>query len=132
MEELIGEAVGADGHQNGSAKATPPTTNHDNVGLTLFEFAKARFRRDKTLTKPLSKLHLTFARGESAFTILTLGDRRGLVDPELIRIWFGEERLPDGWRGNVTGWQVGLGELNSVAGRVGQIVDHLKRDAQNH
>jgi len=129
LDELITEGITA-AHQNGHdghEKNATTTPIDSGEGLTLYSFALARTRRDTTLTKPLSFLHRTFARGESAFTLLTLGDARGVVSPSLLRTWFGEERLPDGWTGNLTGWKVGVSELNTVAKRVGQIVDHLKQ-----
>lgn len=128
LDELITEGSTAV-HQTEKNTAIKNTNTpiDSSEGLTLYSFALARTRRDTTLTKPLSFLHGTFARGESAFTLLTLGDARGVVSPALLRTWFGEERLPDGWTGNMTGWTVGVSELNTVAKRVGQIVDHLKR-----
>lgn len=69
----------------------------DGQTLTFNDLVSQRAARDAALSKPLDAIHQVITRGEVALTCEVLGDG-GRVPKEYIRQWFGEERLPDGWK----------------------------------
>ncbi|KAF9458578.1 Chloroperoxidase [Collybia nuda] len=66
-------------------------------GLNLDDFATARVDRESKLALPLDQLHSQIATGESALTWLVMKDQHDEVPKEIIKEWYGEERLPHGW-----------------------------------
>jgi len=93
--------------------------------MTLHNILEARLRRlgeIQTARKPpLSKFHRIIMNGESALTFLLFKDGEGKIDREMVRIWFGEERLPGDWRGDVSGQRIGLVHMNAVAGKLNKL-----------
>ncbi|TDL16337.1 Cloroperoxidase [Rickenella mellea] len=67
--------------------------------LTLEDLARVRVRRDKSAVVPLDGVHAEISRGECALVLNVFGDEKGMVPKRELRQWFGEERIPDGWRG---------------------------------
>ncbi|KAF9468363.1 Chloroperoxidase [Collybia nuda] len=66
-------------------------------GLGLNDFARARVDRESRLKTPLDEIHSQIATGESALTWLVMKDQRGEVPINLVKEWYGEERIPHGW-----------------------------------
>jgi hypothetical protein len=73
----------------------------DEVVVTGEDIVRLRLRREATLAKPLDPLHGEIARGEFAIILgvwnKTVKGREGVPLPWM-RMWLGQERLPDGWR----------------------------------
>lgn len=67
--------------------------------LTLDDLIAYRAIRDSTLSTPLSFSHRTIAFGEIAFIYELFADEQKCIPKQLVRQWFAEERLPDGWSG---------------------------------
>ncbi|EKM59175.1 uncharacterized protein PHACADRAFT_249438 [Phanerochaete carnosa HHB-10118-sp] len=81
--------------------------------LTLNGFVRARIRRALEERKPLDWVHREIAHGESALTLLVLGQGKPQVKDSALAIprkfveqWYGDEKLPEGWNPPVK--QVGL------------------------
>jgi len=71
----------------------------DGVHMTFNDLVRARVRRQEHLAVgQLDELHAELARGESvlAHDIFLAPSGTG-ASVEHLKIWFGEERLPDGW-----------------------------------
>jgi len=91
-------------------------------GITFQDLLSARLRRLSEMPTdrkpPLSFFHKQMLTGETALILCTLGDTgddKGKVDRETLRIWFGEERLPNGWTGAVSGKGLNIGTTNGIA-----------------
>jgi len=126
------KAVAANGNGNGNANdtgsanaSTNETTSLPKCPMTIEDILTTRLRRLSQIktsrTPPLSKLHRIIMNGESALILLTFGDKDGKIDREQLRIWFEEERLPDGWEEDVSGVKVGFGRMNAIAGRLNKM-----------
>ncbi len=90
----------------------------DRDAFTLRDFVHARMRRANEVRKPLDILHKEIAHGETSLTMRVFGvkvDPTSVPSPEklydnsvaqhpyvvprtFIEQWFGEDRLPDGWK----------------------------------
>lgn len=77
------------------------------TGLGIDEFVRARIRRAMQVKKPLDSVHKEIAHGESALTLLVLGqtkqggsssDKSLAIPRNFVEQWYGDERLPDGWK----------------------------------
>ena len=66
----------------------------DGKTLTLQDLASARVKREQTLVKPLDDFTAGVARGEAINLLRTMGDGVN-VSVERVKVWLGEERLPD-------------------------------------
>jgi len=66
-------------------------------GLTLDDFAHARYEREKGLSKPLDPFHAEIGHGEASLTWLLMKNSSDVVPVETLRQWYGEERLPDSY-----------------------------------
>lgn len=78
--------------------------------LTLTDYAAARKRREALLTTPLSAAQASLACKEPALSLLAFGNASA-ISTDNIRVWMGEERLPDGFQPPaeaVTSEQVGV------------------------
>jgi hypothetical protein len=109
LRKLLGEGLGGRGRA-----ATD--------GITLEDLVQVRLRRLGDMkasgSAPLSWFHNSMLSGETALILLTLGDKGSKdakVDRELLRVWFGEERLPGGWKKNISGNTIGLLHTNDIA-----------------
>jgi hypothetical protein len=117
----------ANGNDTGSTNASTQATDLPKCPMTLEDILASRLRRlsqiplQTSRTPPLSKFHRTIMNGESALILLTFGDKEGKISREQLRIWFEEERLPDGWKEDVSGVKVGFGRMNSIAGRLNKM-----------
>lgn len=69
-----------------------------NHGLTLEDFARVRSDREGKLVKQLDALHSEIACGESVMTWLLLKNENNEVPLEILSQWYGEERIPEGWK----------------------------------
>jgi Peroxidase, family 2 len=67
-------------------------------GLTLDDFARARHVREAALKKPLGRLHAEIGHGEAALAWILMADEHGEVPLATLESWWGDERLPDGWK----------------------------------
>ncbi|KIY72590.1 Cloroperoxidase [Cylindrobasidium torrendii FP15055 ss-10] len=98
--KLVGDMVGD------IRPAVPPElTANPQILVDEFDAARMRVRRDKT-SPPLNKIHDEIARGEMALILhiweqnwseSTFSKTRGAPLPWILD-WFGNERLPEGWR----------------------------------
>jgi len=84
----------------------------ETEGMTIEHLVRVRRRRSAALRTPLSTLHADIMMGESAFIVETFADADGVINREVLKEWFGEERLADGWSGNVTGKTTGIIHLH--------------------
>ncbi|KAF7320790.1 HEME-HALOPEROXIDASE domain-containing protein [Mycena chlorophos] len=67
-------------------------------GMTLESFARVHAARIRELGHGLGWLHEQVAAGEGAVAWLVMHNpQTGVVEPEKVKIWFGEEKLPKGW-----------------------------------
>ena len=85
--------------------------------------ARARVDREAHLATPLGHLHAEIAAGESALTWLLMKDGRGEVPLERLEQWYGEERIPDGWK--KPAGIVGLLEARGNAKNVAEVMSAL-------
>jgi len=72
----------------------------DGRGLTLEDFAKARVRRQQHLPgHKLDAIHEKFACGESVLAHAVFGGDavKGEAPLDQLKVWFGQEKLPEGW-----------------------------------
>lgn len=94
VEELINDA-NAD---PGTTKAEGPEPQLSL--MNSFDVARSRIRREKS-SKPLDPVHAEIARGEMAI-ILGVWEQQSKykvgVPTDWMRLWIGQERLPDGWK----------------------------------
>jgi hypothetical protein len=69
----------------------------DGMVMTAVDIARARVRREATYGPgAIDSVHQEIARGEMALALGIFG--KGTAIPlEFLRVWFQEERLPDGW-----------------------------------
>jgi hypothetical protein len=88
--------------------------------VSFDDLVTVRAARDATLSKPLSRLHYTIARGEVALTVQAIGDSDGNMPKQFIREWFGDERLPRGWRPTNT---IGFVSTTRIVNWVGKEVE---------
>ncbi|TDL21128.1 Cloroperoxidase [Rickenella mellea] len=95
--------------------------------LTLEDLARVRARRDMTLAVPLGGMRATISRAECAQVIIVFGDENGVAPKRVLREWFGEERIPDGWSGPKG--TAGIRNTFAKAKEVGQEVARLTRHA---
>jgi len=72
----------------------------DGVAATEDDFIKMKIRREReTHVKYISGTLQNISRGEIVIAMSTMVDHAtGRMPVEWIRVWFGEERLPDGWK----------------------------------
>jgi hypothetical protein len=82
--------------------------------LSLDDFSRARVQAEGG--KPLDFIHARIGRGEVALTLLTMGDGER-VTTDVLRAWFAEERLPDGYAPPAEG-TVSLQRVNELVDRV--------------
>jgi hypothetical protein len=74
----------------------------DGRGLTLADFARARARREARVPGgKLDGFHAGIAGGESALTVMVMGDNME-IGVDRAKIWFGDEKLPPGWVSQTT------------------------------
>lgn len=100
----------------------------DGQTLSFHDIVSQRAARDAAMAKPLDAVHQVISRGEVALTCEVLGDEEGRVPKEFVRQWFGEERLPEGWRR--PGSAVGLVGTTRVVNKVADGVKIMsKREA---
>lgn len=78
LEELISES--SDGHS-----------------LSWADYARLRVKREARIPAPLGLAHRGLAQGETALSVMVMGDGRR-VPIDVARTWYGEEKLPVGWR----------------------------------
>jgi hypothetical protein len=88
--------------------------------ITFDELVTVRANRDRTLSRPLSKVHSIISRGEVALTVQTFGDQEGNMPKRFIQEWFGKERLPSGWVKPTIA--TGLWTTSRIANWVGELV----------
>jgi hypothetical protein len=72
----------------------------DGHVMTVEDVARARVWRESQCPV-LNKLHAEIARGEMAIAFGVFGQEdsgRHGIPVDLLRVWLGEERLPDGWK----------------------------------
>ncbi|QRV94874.1 peroxidase family 2 domain protein [Ceratobasidium sp. AG-Ba] len=80
----------------------------DGKTLTFRDLAEARVRRERTLPKPLDDFTAAVSRGEAINLLRSMGD--GVrVSVDRVRIWLGEERLPDDYAPPKRQWGLRLG-----------------------
>ena len=95
------------------------TYSSDGKTMALKDWAHVRADRERKLETPLTSFQLTVSHGELALATLIMNNE--LAPPaegggwplSVVRQWFGEERLPDGWRKVDT--PVGLSEVNALS-----------------
>ncbi|KAF8610678.1 Cloroperoxidase [Ceratobasidium sp. AG-I] len=68
----------------------------DGRGLSWGDYARARARREQTISKPLDSMHGNISRGESVLSVMVMGDGNE-VPLGVAKTWYGEEKLPAGW-----------------------------------
>ncbi|KAF5345333.1 hypothetical protein D9758_008425 [Tetrapyrgos nigripes] len=78
------------------ALLTQLLTSYPN-GLSLDDFAHARYEREKGLAKPLDPFHAELGHGEASLTWLLMKNASNVVPIETLRQWYGEERFPDSY-----------------------------------
>jgi hypothetical protein len=88
--------------------------------ITFDDLVTARANRDKTLIRPLSKVHSIIAQGEVALTVQTLGDHEGNIPKRYIQEWFGNDQLPSGWVKPTIA--IGLWSTSRIANWVGELI----------
>jgi hypothetical protein len=105
------------------APTVPDTARIDDFlaqnpgGITVEILAKRRVELEGAT--PLDSTHDTIARGESALTLLVMGDtggQDGTVSIDRFRTWFGGEQLPADYQ--VPTAEVGVSQVNSVGTKV--------------
>jgi len=96
--------------------------------MTMQDAASYRQARNAATAKQPSNFHQAIMKGESAFIFETLGNKERKVDRDRLRLWFGEERLPDGWTGNVNETTTTLRKLNSLGNQINKIVTEISKD----
>lgn len=107
----------------------------DGVGLTHEDIARARVRREKESKEcgkvSLDKVHAEIARGEMALVLDLFGEPREdgelEIGLDLLRKWFLEERLPDGW---VPQKKLGLFATIRTAGELRTSMQELEKAAK--
>ncbi|CAE6525400.1 unnamed protein product [Rhizoctonia solani] len=92
----------------------------DGQGLSFHDLARARIRREK---RPLDSVHSRFAQGESVFSVMVMGDGKQ-ISCDVIKTWFGEERLPSGWKPQRP---MGLWNVFRLTRMFGHLVDDVKQ-----
>ena len=93
--------------------------------LTFNDLVKYRLSRDQQLPSPLTKFHTVIARGEIAFTTQLFADKHGHIKKDIIRQWFGEERLPERWPG--PSHTIGLIQLSKLTDQVASLTTQLAK-----
>jgi len=96
----------------------------DNVAATEDDFIKMKIRREKqNNVKYTNGRQQTVSRGEIALTMKVMVDHAtGLMPVEWLRSWFGEERLPAGFKPPPT---IGLFDLQKHAQAINKKIDDL-------
>jgi hypothetical protein len=94
--------------------------------LSFHDLMTVRAARDATLSKPLSMFHNAISRGVLALTVQTLGDADGSIPKQFIREWFGDQRLPCGWKPVTT---IGFLSTTRIAIWVGKEVEKRLSEA---
>ncbi|KAK0231946.1 hypothetical protein EDD85DRAFT_849380 [Armillaria nabsnona] len=91
-------------------------------GLSIRDFAEVRVKREAALEKPINWWHEQVALGESALSWLLFrdgSDDKATVPVERMRVFFGQERLPEGWWERVRPQQaIGLFTARRIANEV--------------
>lgn len=94
-----------------------------NRGLFVEDFVEARVSIEQQ-SKPLDNLHAQVAQGEVAAAWFVMKDEEGKIPLDRLRQWWGEERLPDGWKKPKT---VGLLETRTKANEVATSMKKMKQ-----
>lgn len=108
----------------------PPLVNEflaesrNGTGLTLADVARARARREGTLPAgKLDSFHEGIAAGEAALAWMVMGDRKE-VKLDIVKTWFGDEKLPKGW---VPHAPMTLLQLARAKSQCSEMIDKVKR-----
>ncbi|KDQ54672.1 hypothetical protein JAAARDRAFT_135350 [Jaapia argillacea MUCL 33604] len=106
---------------------------HNIDGFRLEDLAGARVRREGLLPpgKKLSGIHAEIGRGEAGLTWLLMRDDvtdGGVVPKERLEQWYGEERIPDGWR--KPNEVVGLVDARKASAKVGVIMAAMQKGGE--
>lgn len=94
----------------------------DGKTLTLQDLASARVKREQTLAKPLDDFTAGVARGEAINLLRTMGDGVN-VSVERVKVWLGEERLPDDY--SLPKATVGLFAGETEKGKMKVLMDEI-------
>lgn len=94
-----------------------------NNGLFIEDMVKARVDYEQQ-SRPLDNLHSQIAQGEVALAWFTMKDASGKISMQTLRQWWGEERLPDGYKRPEQ--VVGLLEVRSKAEAVASAMGKMK------
>ena len=92
-------------------------------GLFIEDFVQARVFIEKQ-SKPLDNIHAQVAQGEVAAAWFVMRDEEGKIPLDRLKQWWGEERLPDGWKKPKT---IGLIETRTKANEVASIMKKMKQ-----
>ncbi|KAF8610677.1 Cloroperoxidase [Ceratobasidium sp. AG-I] len=68
----------------------------DGRSLSWADYARLRVKREARIPAPLGLAHRGLAQGETALSIMVMGDGKQ-VPIDVARTWYGEEKLPPGW-----------------------------------
>ncbi|KAJ7619667.1 hypothetical protein FB45DRAFT_1033517 [Roridomyces roridus] len=108
-------------------------------GLTLRGLADYHAERTRSLTHPESTFHSHIGLAECGLAWLmlrtrpaaTTSEENGLIEPEALRVWMGDECLPEAWCGNENaqrpGNAIGLREAHAMALIVGKLSESTSR-----
>lgn len=99
----------------------------DGKTLTLQDLASARVKRERTLSKPLDDFTAGVARGEAINLLRTMGDGVN-VSVERVKVWLGEERLPDDYSPPKA--TVGLFAAETKKANMKVLMDQITGDAK--
>ncbi|KAL5507570.1 hypothetical protein ACEPAH_7026 [Sanghuangporus vaninii] len=95
----------------------------------LGELARARVRREGEAGAGMTSVQREIARGEVALVMQIFGGEERAVPVDVIKIWWGGERLPEGWRPTARttlrgtiGWAAKLREAMLKMGDAGKDV----------
>ncbi|THU85051.1 Cloroperoxidase [Dendrothele bispora CBS 962.96] len=95
-------------------------------GLSLDDFAHARYEREKNLKKPLDPFHAEIGHGEASLTWLLMKNSSDIVSLETLRQFYGEERFPDSYVVPTNSIS-----LTDAAGVSRKVADQMKKLREN-
>lgn len=95
-----------------------------NKGMFIEDITKARVDREQLLLKPLDSIHSQIGQGEVALAWLTMKNASGKITLDTLTQWWGEERLPEGYRRPEK--VVGLFETRAKAQEVAASMNMMK------